>query len=147
MYRQGDNGIEVFLAHPGGPFWAKKDLGVWSIPKGEFADDEEPLAAARREFREETGSDVEGNFFPLEPIKQSGGKWVYAWAVEGDCEERKVQSNTFTMEWPPGSGRQKEFPEIDRARWFTLRDAKRRILKSQQELLEQLQKKLDNDMA
>ncbi len=142
MYRRTGEGLEVFLVHPGGPFWAKKDLGAWSIPKGEFSGGEDPLEAAKREFREETGLDADGEFIALEPIKQPGGKWVHAWALEGDCDPHKIESNTFAMEWPPRSGRKKEFPEIDRARWFTLVEAEKRINKGQVALLEQLHRKL-----
>jgi len=110
MYRRRDGRMEVFLVHPGGPFWAKKDAAAWSIPKGEFAADEDPLAAAQREFAEETGLTPSGPFTALTPIKQTGGKIVQAWAVEGDCDPAAVRSNTFTMEWPPRSGRRQEFP-------------------------------------
>lgn len=138
LYRIASGRIEVFLVHPGGPFWAKKDDGAWSIPKGEFADGEEPLEAAKREFQEETGSSVEGTFIPLNPVKQPSGKTVYAWAVEGDIDAETVHSNTFSMEWPKGSAKTKSFPEIDRADWFDLDTAKVKILKGQLGLLEQL---------
>ena len=128
--------------HPGGPFWAKKDDGAWSIPKGEIAEDEDPLKAAKREFREETGFQIDGNFIALTPVKQAGGKWVYAWAVEGDCGAELIRSNTFSMEWPPRSGKRQEFPEINRAAWFPLDVAKQKILKGQLSLLEQLQSQL-----
>lgn len=139
MYRRGPDMIEVFLAHPGGPFWAKKDEGAWSIPKGEIGSEEAPLEAARREFREETGFRVDGPFRQLEPIRQSGGKLVQAWAVEGDCDPQAVRSNTFEMEWPPRSGRRQTFPEIDRADWFPLERARAKILRSQAPLLDQLE--------
>ncbi len=138
LYRIASGRIDVFLVHPGGPFWAKKDDGAWSIPKGEFADGEEPLEAAKREFQEETGSSVEGTFIPLNPVKQPSGKTVYAWAVEGDIDAETVHSNTFSMEWPKGSAKTKSFPEIDRADWFDLDTAKVKILKGQLGLLEQL---------
>ncbi len=141
MYRVRDGTTEVLLVHPGGPFWAGKDEGVWSIPKGEFTD-EDPLDAAKREFREETGFTASGAFQPLDPIRQTGGKRVFAWAVEGDCDAAGIQSNTFRVEWPPHSGQWKTFPEVDRAAWFSLPQAKEKLLKSQQPLLEQLEQML-----
>ena len=141
LYRMRDREVEVFLIHPGGPFWAGKDEGAWSIPKGEFTD-EEPLDAARREFQEETGFPASGDFRPLAPIRQTGGKMVYAWAVEGDCDAGAIRSNTFTLEYPPRSGRWKEYPEADRAAWFPLAEARQKILKSQQPLLDQLEQRL-----
>lgn len=129
---------EVFLVHPGGPFWAKKDLGAWSLPKGEFSEGEDPLAAARREFAEETGFPIDGSFRPLQPLKQPSGKVIYAWAVEGDCDAAAVKSNLFTMEWPPRSGRMQQFPEVDRAAWFPLAEARQRIIKGQLGFLDQL---------
>ena len=141
MYRRRGRDVEVLLIHPGGPFWASKDEGAWCIPKGEFTD-EEPLAAAQREFREETGFSVAGDFLPLTPIKQAGGKKVYAWAVEGECDTEAIQSNTFTMEWPPHSGRLKTYPEADRAAWFSLPQARKKILKRQQPLLDELERLL-----
>jgi len=136
--RSGD--LEVFLVHPGGPFWAKKDEGAWSIPKGQMTEDEDPLEAAKREFCEETGFTINGNFVALTPVKQSGGKRVYAWAVEGNCDAAAIKSNTFSMEWPARSGKRSEFPEVDRAAWFTLDQAKQKILKGQLSLLEELRK-------
>ena len=130
--------LEVLLIHPGGPFWAKKDLGAWSLPKGEIEENEEPLDAAKREFAEETGFAVSGEFLPLNPIRQSGGKIVHAWAVEGDCDAARVQSNLFSMEWPPKSGTLRQFPEVDRAAWFSIPEAGRRILPAQKDFLEQL---------
>jgi predicted NUDIX family NTP pyrophosphohydrolase len=144
LYRFRDSEVGIFLVHPGGPFWAKKDAGAWSIPKGEFADDENPLATAKREFAEETGCVIDGDFIELTPVKQPGGKRVYAWAVEGDCQAESIKSNLFTMEWPPRSGKRKEFPEVDRAAWFDLKTAKEKILKGQVALLEDLQRKLAN---
>ena len=141
LYRKQNSDLEVFLVHPGGPFWAKKDDGAWSIPKGEIRDDEDPLTAAKREFFEETGFEIDGNFIALTPVKQAGGKWVYAWAVEGDCDAGAIKSNTFSMEWPPRSGDKKEFPEVDRAGWFPLEVARQKILKGQVSLLEELCRK------
>jgi predicted NUDIX family NTP pyrophosphohydrolase len=138
MYRKRQKQIEVFLVHPGGPFWTRKDLGAWSIPKGEFTD-EAPLDAAKREFQEETGFTACGDFRPLAPIRQSGGKIVHAWAVEGDCNASAAKSNSFTMEHPPHSGRMRTFPEVDQAAWFPLPQAREKILKSQQPLLDQLE--------
>ncbi|HEY2546621.1 MAG TPA: NUDIX domain-containing protein [Candidatus Acidoferrum sp.] len=142
LYRGEGNAVEVFLVHPGGPFWAKKDDGAWSIPKGEFTDGEEPVEAAKREFREETGFGVEGAFEALEPVRQPSGKIVYAWSVKGDVDASAIHSNTFSMEWPPGSGKMQEFPEVDRGGWFDLALARRKILKGQLPVLEQFQRKL-----
>jgi predicted NUDIX family NTP pyrophosphohydrolase len=142
LYRIASGRAEVFLVHPGGPFWAKKDDGAWSIPKGEFAGGEEPLEAAKREFKEETSFPIEGTFTPLNPVKQPGGKTVYAWAVEGNIDPVAIRSNTFSIEWPQGSAKTKSFPEIDRAAWFDLDTAKFKILKGQLGLLEQLTKNL-----
>jgi len=139
IYRRHEGRIEVFLVHPGGPFWENKDLGAWSIPKGEFAAGEDPLEVARRELHEETGLSVEGEFVPLEPIRQRGGKIVHAWLVEADFEPGEVQSNTFTIEWPRGSGKMTTFAEVDRADWFSLDSARDKILGSQRPLLDQLQ--------
>jgi predicted NUDIX family NTP pyrophosphohydrolase len=138
LYRHTVGGIEVLLVHPGGPFWARKDDGAWSISKGEIVDGEDPLAAARREFEEETGMRPSGEFTALQPVRQPGGKLVYAWAVCADFDPASLKSNTFTIEWPPRSGRQAEFPEVDRAGWFGLEEARRKILKGQVNLLEQL---------
>ena len=138
LYRWREGELEVFLVHPGGPFWARKDAGAWSIPKGEFAPDEDPLAAARREFAEETGLAVDGEFRALRPIRQAGGKVVHAFAIEGEVDPGAIRSNSFTIEWPPRSGRLRAFPEVDRAGWFALAEAQQKILKSQLGLLEQL---------
>jgi predicted NUDIX family NTP pyrophosphohydrolase len=140
MYRDGPSGREFLLVHPGGPFWVKKDEGVWSIPKGEFTDGEDPLDAARREFEEELGTAVVGDFMQLTPIKQKSGKVVHAWAVRGDFDVAEVKSNLFSMEWPPKSGRQQEFPEVDRAEWFDLETARKKILAAQVELVDQVSK-------
>ncbi|HXK62237.1 MAG TPA: NUDIX domain-containing protein [Acidobacteriota bacterium] len=143
MYRTGERATEVFLVHPGGPIWASRDLGAWSIPKGEPNDGEPWLDAAIREFEEETGIHPgSGPFVPLEPIVQKGGKQVYAWACQGDCNPDLVRSNLFTMEWPPKSGRQQKFPEVDRASWFTLDEARVRINPAQVALLDQLAQKI-----
>ncbi|MFZ0391246.1 MAG: NUDIX domain-containing protein [Calditrichia bacterium] len=139
MYRIKDSQVRVLLLHMGGPFWAKKDAGAWSIPKGEYGEDEEPQQAARREFREETGSEINGPFIPLAPLQQKGGKWVHAFAAEGDFNPGSLKSNTFPLEWPPKSGRMQEFPEADRAAWFDLPQAREKILKSQIPLLDELE--------
>jgi len=139
LYRKVRGSVEVFLVHPGGPFWVKKDDGAWSIPKGEFEEGEAPLDAAKREFREETGLPPEGEFQALKPVRQSGGKIVYAWAVQLDLDKTKVKSNTFSMEWPPRSGKLQEFPEIDKADWFEMNLARRKILKGQLALLDQVE--------
>jgi predicted NUDIX family NTP pyrophosphohydrolase len=138
MYRIKDGVIQVLLAHPGGPFFQKKDGGAWSIPKGEPDADEDLFVTAQREFEEETGLKPSGRFVPLKPIKQKGGKIVHAWAFEGDCDTAATRSNTFTMEWPPRSGRQQEFPEIDRAEFFDLATARAKIKAGQDGLIEEL---------
>ena len=138
MYRVRAKYLEVFLVHPGGPFWANKDNGAWSIPKGEYAGDEEPFEVAKREFHEETGFVADGKFLDLGSIRQSGGKIVTAWAVEGDCDPERLQSNRFQIEWPPRSGRLLDAPEIDRGAWFSIAEARERILKSQEPLLDKL---------
>lgn len=140
MYRKRGAVLEVFLAHPGGPFFEKKDTGVWGIPKGEIDEGENALAAAQREFTEETGFKARGLFLPLTPVKQKGGKIVQAWAVEGDCDPTQMKSNMFTMEWPPHSGRQQEFPEVDRAGWFRMAEAKQKINPAQIAFLDELQR-------
>lgn len=139
LYRFRDKILEVFLVHPGGPFWAKKDSGAWSIPKGEFTPGEDPLLAAKREFQEEIGQEPKGNFLPLTPIKQSSGKIIQVWALEGDLDPTTIKSNTFTIEWPPRSGRQQEFPEVDRADWFTLEQAREKIVPGQVGFLKELE--------
>ena len=138
LYRQGSGQIEVLLVHPGGPVWAKRDAGAWSIPKGEVSGNEDLLTAAQREFREELGTPPRGTFIPLGSITQKGGKAVHAWAVEGDLGTTEIKSNTFSMEWPPRSGRQQEFPEVDRASFFSLEEAKQKVNPAQIPLLERL---------
>jgi predicted NUDIX family NTP pyrophosphohydrolase len=142
MYRYREGELEVFLVHPGGPFWAKKDSGSWSIPKGEFKPGEDPLASAQREFREETGFDAKGEFVPLQAAKQPSGKIVHAWAVEGDCDAERIKSNTFSLEWPPNSGKRQDFPEVDRAGWFTMDAARSKIVKGQIAFLDELERVL-----
>jgi predicted NUDIX family NTP pyrophosphohydrolase len=139
LYRMTDHILQVFLVHPGGPFFRNKDDGAWSIPKGEFTDDEEALAAAQREFTEETGQTINGNFIKLTPIRQKSGKTVHAWAVEGDIDHEHIVSNHFEIEWPPRSGRQTSFPEIDRAGWFTIDEAMQKIIPAQAALIEELE--------
>jgi predicted NUDIX family NTP pyrophosphohydrolase len=143
LFRRRGVSIEVLLVHPGGPFWKDKDAGAWSIPKGEFEDGEPPLDAARREFEEETGFSADGPFVPLEPLRQKSGKVIHAWAAEGDLDGSAVRSNTFTIEWPPRSGRQRTFPEVDRAAWFAPEEAARRIHPGQAPFLESLRKTLE----
>ncbi len=138
MYRIRAAGLEVLLVHPGGPLWRHKDLGAWSAPKGEIGQDEEPLAAAVREFREETGIEPQGPFLDLAPVRQKGGKVVRLWAFRGDCEPDRVRSNSFRMEWPPHSGEMMEFPEIDRAAFFSLAEARARINPAQMPILDEL---------
>ena len=134
--------IEVLLVHPGGPFWKDKDDGAWSIPKGEYAETEDPRTAAKREFVEETGFAASGNLIPLGEIRQPGGKVVSAWALEGNFDAANMRSNTFSMPWPPGSAKLQEFPEVDRFEWFPLEAARRKILKGQAAFLERLARHL-----
>ena len=143
LYRRRAGRVEVLLVHPGGPYWRKRDAGAWSIPKGEFGAAEAPLDAARRELAEETGLTPEGPFLPLGCVTQRGGKTVHAWAAEGDCDPATLVANSFTMEWPPGSGRMQAFPEVDRAAWFDLAAARERILAAQADLLDALERELD----
>ena len=138
LYRESPAGLEVLLVHPGGPVWARKDEGSWSIPKGEFDEGEDPLHAAMREFQEETGVTPSGDVLPLGQARQPSGKVVYAWAMRGDFDPDRLTSNTFQMEWPPKSGKQREFPEVDRAEWFPIAVAETKILKGQLPLLTQL---------
>jgi predicted NUDIX family NTP pyrophosphohydrolase len=145
LFRERRGEVEVLLVHPGGPFWAKKDDGAWSIPKGEFGNDEDPLAAAKREFQEETGFAAAGEFVSLDPVRQPSGKVVYAWAVRGDIDVTAIRSNTFSIELPKGSGKMREFPEVDRAGWFSLQEARRKILKGQVAFLDQFERKFPAD--
>jgi predicted NUDIX family NTP pyrophosphohydrolase len=138
MWKRDRGTLRVLLVHPGGPFWARKDAGAWTIPKGEHADGEEPLAAAKREFAEELGVAPAGEFVPLGEIRQKGGKLVTAFAVEGDFDIGALVSNTFELEWPPRSGRKASFPEVDRAAWFTPDEARAKILDAQRELIDRL---------
>ena len=143
LYRLRGGGPEVLLVHPGGPFWARRDDGVWSIPKGEYEDGDDPLACALREFEEETGSTPPpGELVELDDVKQKGGKVVTAWAAEGDLDADAVRSNTFKMEWPPRSGRTAEFPEIDRAGWFGIDEAREKLNPAQAEFLDRLVERL-----
>ncbi|MCO5946952.1 NUDIX domain-containing protein [Mucilaginibacter flavidus] len=138
LYRKTAGKMQFFLVHPGGPFFKNKDLGTWSIPKGEFLDDEDALATAKREFEEETGKAVEGNFIELKPVRLKSGKTVYAWAIEGDINHETITSNLFEMEWPPKSGKKQSFPEIDRAGWFEVEEAKLKINGAQVGFIEEL---------
>lgn len=140
MYRRKEGHIEVLLVHPGGPFFRNKDDGAWSIPKGELEPGEEPLAAACREFTEEIGIEPQGPFTPLTPIRQKGGKVVHAWAFEGDCDPAAISPNTFPLEWPPRSGKMVDFLEVDRAEFFDLETARRKINPAQRELLDELER-------
>jgi predicted NUDIX family NTP pyrophosphohydrolase len=144
LYRQRKGGLEVFLVHPGGPFWAKKDRGAWTLPKGEYANDEQPLDAAIREFKEETGFAIDGKFVELGTITQVSGKVVSAWACAGDVDAEELISNSCEVEWPPRSGRQITIPEVDRGGWFSLEEAKTRILPAQQPFLARLRRLLDD---
>jgi predicted NUDIX family NTP pyrophosphohydrolase len=137
VYRRNKKTVEFFLVHPGGPFWAKKDLGAWSIPKGEYEPHEDPLAAAKREFLEETGQKISGEFIALTPIKQKAGKIVKAWLVESDIDIDAITSNTFEMEWPPKSGRKQSFPEVDKGGWFDAATAKEKINQNQATLIDE----------
>jgi predicted NUDIX family NTP pyrophosphohydrolase len=138
MYRWHNHELQVFLVHPGGPFWAKKDMGAWSVAKGEYVDGEIPLEAAKREFQEETGFVAQGAFLELGTVQQSGGKVVSAWAFEGDCDPAAMVSNHCQVEWPPRSGRMIEIPEVDRGDWFSIAEGRERILKSQAPFLDRL---------
>lgn len=142
LYRFRNKIPEVMLVHPGGPFWEKKDLGAWSIPKGEFEEDENPLDAAKREMEEETGIKVSGDFIELTPVKQKSGKIIYAWVLQKDTDTDQIKSNSFEMEWPPESGNKKVFPEIDKAAWFTPAEAKRKIIEGQLPFIDELERKL-----
>jgi len=142
LYRLRKGALEVFLVHPGGPYWRNKDVGAWSIPKGMLEQGDDELAAAKREFQEETGTAIDGEFLELTPLRQPSGKIVHAWAVEGDIDAASVRSNTFPMEWPPRSGKMQEFPEVDRGGWFTLDLAREKISSGQRGFLDQLQARI-----
>jgi predicted NUDIX family NTP pyrophosphohydrolase len=142
MFRRLGDELEIFLVHPGGPIWAKKNKGAWTIPKGEYEEDENPLAAARREFEEETGFKAAGEFLDLGTIKQKSGKRVAAWAFEGDCDPANLKSNQCEIEWPPRSGRRLEIPEVDRGSWFSLEKARQYIREEQCALLDNLRRAL-----
>lgn len=139
LYRRRSGQLEVFLVHPGGPFWDKKDSGAWSIPKGEYREGDDPMAAAQREFAEETGSRVTGPLYPLSPLMQPSGKLVSAWAVEGNLDPATLKSNTFSLEWPPHSGTIQQFPEVDRGAWFDMPTAHEKLQPGQRGFLDQLQ--------
>jgi predicted NUDIX family NTP pyrophosphohydrolase len=141
VYRFQGGELQVFLVHPGGPFWARKDVGAWSIPKGEF-EEEEPLAAAKREFGEETELAIDGEFIPLKPVTQKNGKVVHAWAVQADIDPEKIRSNSFEIEWPPKSGKTQEFPEVDRAAWFLADEGMEKINPAQAGLIRELRELL-----
>lgn len=138
LYRRARAGLALFLVHPGGPFWRNKDEGAWTFPKGEYKEPEDPLIAARREFEEETGTAVDGNFIDLGSVTQAGGKIVRIFALEGDIDPAAIRSNTFRQVWPPKSGRYQEFPEVDRAAWFTPDEAKRKLIVAQRDFVERL---------
>ena len=147
VYKHARAGLQVFLVHPGGPFWAKKDLGAWSIPKGEFGESEDGFTAAKREFFEEVGQSIDRRLgadevIVLTPVKQKGGKVVHTWAIEGEVDETTLTSNEFEMEWPPKSGRKARFPEVDRGQWFGIAEARRRVLSSQVPILDELAARL-----
>ncbi|UWZ85789.1 NUDIX domain-containing protein [Occallatibacter riparius] len=145
LFRRRNGDLEVFLAHPGGPFWTKKDLGSWTIPKGEYEPDEEPLAAARREFEEETGFKPDGEFLDLGAVTQRSGKIVAAWAVEGDCDPAQLVSNTCQVEWPPRSRRLIDVPEVDRGAWYSITEAREKIFTAQVAFLDRLIEKLSQE--
>jgi predicted NUDIX family NTP pyrophosphohydrolase len=136
------NHLELFLVHPGGPFWARKDDGAWSLPKGEYSEDEDALQAAKREFQEETSIPIDGDFLPLGELRQPSGKLITAWALEQDVDPTLVKSNMSSMEWPPKSGKTQEFPEVDRAAWFPISQARRKLLKGQIAFINRLANKL-----
>jgi predicted NUDIX family NTP pyrophosphohydrolase len=147
VFRKIENRFELLLVHPGGPFWEKKDINSWSIPKGEFSDDENPFSAAKREFIEETSFNIYGNFIELEAVKQPSGKIIFTWAVEGEIDITKIRSNNFSLEWPPKSGKFQYYPEIDKAAWFTFEEAKHKISKGQIPIIEKLAHKLNINIA
>jgi predicted NUDIX family NTP pyrophosphohydrolase len=143
LYRIRDDKPQVLLVHPGGPYWAKKDVGAWTIPKGEFEDGEDSLAAARREFHEETGMEPAGEFVALRALRQPSGKMIHAWAFEGDADADAMRSNLFSMQWPPKSGQLQEFPEADRAAWFAMDEARMKLIAGQRPFLDELESLLD----
>ena len=143
LYKYQNLELQLFLVHPGGPFWKHKDLGSWSIPKGEFTTEENPLDAAIREFEEETGTKLAGNFLELQPVKLSSGKWVYCWALAGDLNANEIKSNTFEMEWPPRSDKVESFPEVDKGEWFSVSDALQKINAAQTSIINELNEILD----
>jgi len=145
LFRFNNAALEVLLVHPGGPYWANKDAGAWSIPKGEYSEGEDALAAAKREFAEETGVNVDGEFLPLGEVRQAGGKIVQVWALQGDLDPSLIRSNTFKLEWPPKSGSVREFPEVDSAGWFLMPVAKQKLLFGQHEFLARLCDRLGAD--
>ncbi|SDD92903.1 Predicted NTP pyrophosphohydrolase, NUDIX family [Mucilaginibacter pineti] len=138
LYRKVNKVLQVFLVHPGGPFWKNKDDGAWSVPKGEYEDDEDPLTAAKREFYEETVQYIDGDFTRLSPVKLKSGKTIQAWAVEGDIDHENIKSNLFEMEWPPKSGKKQSFAEVDRGGWFTVDEAKIKLNVAQVGFVEEL---------
>lgn len=142
MFRRKGGELEVFLVHPGGPFWAAKDAGAWTVPKGEYVDGEEALEAAKREFTEETGFTAKGDFIDLGMVRQTSGKIVNAWAFEGDCDPKELVSNMCEIEWPPRSGKKKAIPEVDRGAWFSLKEGRAKIMNSQCPFLDTLERKL-----
>ena len=142
LYRRHHGAVEFLLVHPGGPFWQRKDDGAWSIPKGEFTEGELPEAAARREFAEETGSPLDVALEPLTPVRQRSGKLIHPFAGEGDFDTTALHSNTFALEWPPRSGAQRQFPEVDRAEWFDFAAAMRKLIEGQRPILEELARRL-----
>ncbi len=145
LYRKRNGALEVLLVHPGGPFWARKDAGAWTIPKGEIGEGEEPLDTALREFQEETGIVPQGACRDLGVIRQAGGKTVHGFALEGDCDSARLRSNTFEMEWPPRSGRRQSFPEVDKAAWYSIDEAHQKINAAQVELLTSLQRMVSRE--
>ncbi|HYE40592.1 MAG TPA: NUDIX domain-containing protein [Ramlibacter sp.] len=147
MFRRRAGGTEVLLAHPGGPFWSRRDEAAWTLPKGEIAPQEEPLAAALREFAEETGFASAPPFIPLGELRQKSGKRISAWAFEGDADPARLQSNAFEMEWPPRSGRLQSFPEVDRVRWFGLAEARRKLIAGQVPFIDTLERWLQGGGA
>jgi len=144
LYRCMENTIEFFLVHPGGPFWKNKDIGAWTIPKGELEDEEDALETAKREFKEETGTIIDGNFITLTPVKQKAGKLVYAWAIQGNIDSEKITSNTFKIQWPPKSGKWVDLPEVDKAGWFSIEESKQKINPAQIPLIDELLELIKN---